>query len=259
MELRIRHARAPRLDGVRAVFTTREGGSSRAPFDTANLAHHTGDDPADVERNRSSLAAQLGVPVQFIDQVHSATAVVMPATGMLGPVRADALVTDRTDVALAIMVADCLPVLLSDPAAGVIGAAHAGRRGLLSGVLEATVARMEQLGARAATIDAAIGPSICGRCYEVPEQMRTDSAETLPSTWATTAWGTPALDLRAGARAILQAQGIPADRIDDDYPCTREDPRFFSYRREQRTGRFVGAIRRLTEEPRAVHSPGGSA
>lgn len=249
MELRIGQARAPRLGGVRAVFTTREGGGSAAPFDAANLARHTGDDLAAVERNREALAARLGAPVQFVEQIHSATAVALPASGMLGggsaeAVQADALVTDRADVALAIMVADCVPVLLSDPVAGVVGAAHAGRRGLLDGVLEATVARMRELGAQGAHLEAAIGPSICGACYEVPEQMRADSAERIPSTWSTTSWGTPGLDLRAGARAALEALGIDAARIDDDYPCTLEDPRFFSYRRAQRTGRFVGAIRR---------------
>ena len=236
--------RAPRLRGVRAVFTTREGGVSRGPYRGANLAHHVGDDPAAVGSNRAALAAVLGAPVQFVQQVHSPTVLTLPDTGMLDPRNADGLVTNRSDIALAMMVADCMPVLFSDARAGVVGAAHAGRRGLFEGVLSETVAAMTRLGADVRTMDVAIGPSICGACYEVPAQLRADSARILPAVAAETSWGTAALDLRAGARAVVEALGVPAAQIDDDYPCTLEDERFFSYRRQQRTGRFVGAIRR---------------
>ncbi|PWH06796.1 peptidoglycan editing factor PgeF [Brachybacterium endophyticum] len=240
-------ARVPQLRGARALFSAREGGVSVPPFASLNLAHHVGDDPSAVERNREVLAGAMGAPLVFVDQVHS-DRVHVPDPGAPGPVTADALVTDREDVALAIMVADCLPVLLSDPAAGVVGAAHAGRAGLLGGVLENTLARMVDLGGRPERLEVTIGPGICGACYEVPEQMREEARAVNEATWTTTRAGTPGLDLRAGAVEVLVGQGVPRASIDDDHPCTLEDPAFFSYRGQERTGRFAGVIRRATAE-----------
>lgn len=237
-------ARAPRLRGARSLFTGRAGGVSGGDFAGLNLARHVGDEEADVERNRALLAAEVGLPLAFVDQVHSPDVHVLPASGPVPVVTADALVTDRRDVALAIMVADCLPVLLVDPDAGVIGAAHAGRRGLLDGVLQETVRAMAALGAVPARIGAAIGPSICGACYEVPAAMREESAAQLPELAATTSWGTPSLDLTAGAVAALVGAGVPAAAIEDRHPCTLEDEDFFSYRRSARTGRLAGVIAR---------------
>jgi YfiH family protein len=252
-------ARAPRLRGARALFTTRLGGVSEPPYDGLNLAHHVGDAPESVTRNRDLLAARIGAPLVFVEQVHSDRVHVLRASdadrdaapgadgtaaGERPVVTADALVTDREDVALAIMVADCLPVLLSDGEAGVVAAAHAGRAGLLGGVLERTLEQMQSLGARPERMHSAIGPGICGACYEVPEEMRSRAADRLPAVWATTREGTPALDLRAGARAILEGAGLAPSAIDDDHPCTLESEDLFSYRRAQRTGRFAGVIRR---------------
>lgn len=240
-------ARAPRLRGARALFTGRAGGVSTGEFRALNLARHVGDEPNRVARNRAMLAAELGLEpaaVVFADQVHSADVHVLPATGPVPVVTADALVTDRRDVALAIMVADCLPVLLVDAAAGVIGAAHAGRPGLLAGVLEATVEAMQGLGARPERLTASIGPSVCGGCYEVPAAMREAGAALLPAAAATTRWGTPSLDLRAGAVQALGRRGVPAGSIETAHPCTVEDEDYFSYRRQGRTGRFAGIIAR---------------
>lgn len=246
-------ARASRLRGARALFTGRAGGVSTGDHAALNLARHVGDDPEAVERNRELVAGQIGAPLVFVDQVHSARVHVVAERGGgredreergAPVVTADALVTRRADVALAIMVADCLPVLLGDPVAGVIGAAHAGRVGLLGGVLEATVAEMVALGSRPGDLTASIGPSICGACYEVTEQMREDAASRLPATRARTRWGTPALDLRAGAIGVLQSAGIPSAAIDAEHPCTLEDETFFSYRRQASTGRLAGVIRR---------------
>lgn len=209
-----------------------------------NLARHVGDDPEAVERNRALLAQEIGASLVFVEQVHSADVLVLPAEGPVPVVTADAIVTDREDVALAIMVADCLPVLLSDPVSGTIAVAHAGRQGLLGGVLQNTVAAMARCGARPVDITASIGPSICGACYEVPEPMRAEAAAQLPVTWASTSWGTPSLDLRAGATEVLVRAGIPEHAIDDEHPCTLEDESFFSYRRQPRTGRFAGVLRR---------------
>lgn len=213
-----------------------------------NLARHVGDDEHAVSRNRALLTAEIGVPLVFVEQVHSAEVHVVPSTGswpaVTPVVTADAIVTDRDDVALAIMVADCLPVLMSDPVSGTIAVAHAGRQGLLDGVLQNTVAAMVQLGARPADLTASIGPSICGACYEVPASMRADAAQRVPAAWATTSEGTPSLDLRAGAVSVLEAAGVPATAIDAEHPCTLEDERFYSYRRQSRTGRFAGVLRR---------------
>ena len=237
-------ARAPRLRGARAVFTGRAGGVSIGEHESLNLARHVGDEDGAVEENRALLAAEIGAPLVFVDQVHSPDVHVLPASGPLPVMTADALVTDRTDVALAIMVADCVPVLLSDARAGVIGAAHAGRRGLLDGVLAATVEAMTSLGAHPEDVTASIGPSICGACYEVPAAMQEESVARLSAVRATTSWGTRSLDLRAGSVQALERAGVPAEAIDADHPCTLEDERFFSYRRGARTGRFAGVIRR---------------
>nr|WP_245354426.1 peptidoglycan editing factor PgeF [Brachybacterium sacelli] len=226
------------------MFTGREGGVSTGELASLNLARHIGDENGAVQRNRERVAEQIGASLVFVDQVHSSEVHVLDEQGPVPVATADALVTRRTDVALAIMVADCLPVLLADPVAGVVAAAHAGRVGLLDGVLEATIAEMAVLGSRPADLTASIGPSICGSCYEVPEQMRERVAAHLPATRARTRWGTPALDLRAGAISVLETAGVPSAAIDAAHPCTFEDPRCFSYRRSTSTGRFAGVVRR---------------
>lgn len=153
--------------------------------------------------------------------------------------RCDGVVTARPGVTLMVRVADCVPVLLADPAAGVIGAAHAGRPGLAAGVVPATVARMRDLGAREVT--AWVGPHICGACYEVPARMQEDVAAAEPASRSTTSWGTTALDIGAGVRAQLERDGVT---VVDAARCTRESPDLFSYRRDgPRTGRMAGVIR----------------
>ena len=150
----------------------------------------------------------------------------------------DALVTDQADVVLMVRVADCVPVLLADPHAGVIGAAHAGRQGLVAGVVGACVAQMRQLGAR--EITAWVGPHVCGRCYEVPVDLQEEVAALEPSTRATTSWGTPALDLGAGVGDQLARLGV---QVQDLARCTLESPDLYSYRRDgARAGRFAGVI-----------------
>ena len=238
-------ARAPRLRGVRALFTGRAGGVSVGDHAGLNLARHVGDESEAVERNRALLAQEIGAALVFVEQVHSADVLVLPAEGPVPVVAADAIVTARQDVALAIMVADCLPVLLSDPISGTIAVAHAGRQGLLAGVLQNTVTAMERCGARPGDITASIGPSICGSCYEVPDSMREEASALLPAVRASTSWGTPSLDLRAGAQEVLVRAGIPGCAIDAAHPCTFEDEGFFSYRRQSRTGRFAGVLRRF--------------
>lgn len=152
----------------------------------------------------------------------------------------DAVVTTRRGLALAVLTADCTPVLLVDPVAGVVGAAHAGRPGLVAGVVPAVVEAMTALGARPSRITAHTGPAVCGRCYEVPEEMRAEVAEAVPGTWSETSWGTPAVDVTGGVHAQLAALGV--SDLHRSPVCTRESGDHFSYRRDRTTGRLAGYV-----------------
>jgi YfiH family protein len=154
----------------------------------------------------------------------------------------DALVTDQYGLVLAVLVADCTPVLLADPVAGVVGAAHAGRPGMAAGVVPATIEAMRDLGADPARLEVFTGPGVCGACYEVPEAMRADVAANEPASWATTRQGTPAVDVPAGVAAQLRRAGILEANLHLSADCTMEDPRYFSYRRDGVTGRFAGFV-----------------
>jgi YfiH family protein len=174
--------------------------------------------------------ADLGMPVLNAYQVHGTHVLVVDAGSdprAVAAERADALVTTQRRLAVAVRVADCVPVLFADPDAGVVGAAHAGRIGLGAGVLAATVTTMAGLGA--CRITAWIGPHICGECYEVPAGMQAQFCRVHPAAAATTSWGTPSLDLGAAAAAQLAALGCAVVRID---PCTRTTPTLHSYRRD---------------------------
>jgi polyphenol oxidase len=233
--------------GVRAGFTGRDGGVSVGTWAGLNLGLHVGDDRGDVEHNRRLLTGWAGAPVQFPRQVHGVQVRVAGSPGQgltsgVDPVEppCDAIVTGGVGVPVGVLVADCVPVLLADPVAGVVGAAHAGRRGLLKGVLEATLTAMRELGADPGRIRAAIGPCAGPCCYEVPEQLRAESARRLPQTWATTRWGTPSLDLPGGCRAVLERAGV--SMITELGSCTIDDHAYYSYRREPVTGRFAGVV-----------------
>jgi hypothetical protein len=233
--------------GVRAGFTTRRGGVSKPPWDGLNLGVHVGDDPGAVGSNRRRVERWAGVPVAYATQVHAAGVHRLlgpPPPGTVTIGAADALVTDRSTVALAVLVADCVPVLLADPVAGVVAVAHAGRAGLLAGVVQATVAAMVELGARPDQVRAVLGPCILGRSYEVPATLREQAASRLPEVAATTSWGTPAIDLPAGVRAALagcEVRDVVAAGRD-----TYTDLALYSHRRDgPATGRFAGIIRLL--------------
>jgi YfiH family protein len=186
-----------------------------------------------------------GVPFARLHQVHGDAVLEVvdadvPAPREPTPV-ADALVTTRSDVGLMIRVADCVPVVLADPAAGVIGAVHAGRKGVALDIVGRTVTRMRALGA--GDFQAWIGPHVCGSCYEVPEQMRADVAAVVPATHAETSWGTPSLDLGAGVAAQLLAAGVPAEHVTDVNHCTLEDEHLHSHRRDgEKSGRLAGLV-----------------
>ncbi|WP_431782253.1 peptidoglycan editing factor PgeF [Streptomyces chumphonensis] len=230
--------------GAHFAFTDRWGGVSAAPYGTLNLGGAVGDDPAAVRANRRLAARGLGLDperVVWMNQVHGADVAEVDRPWETAAVPAvDGLVTARRGLALAVLTADCTPVLLADTTAGVVGAAHAGRPGLVAGVVPATVRAMVALGADPARLTARIGPAVCGRCYEVPEAMRAEVTAVVPAAHATTRQGTPAVDVAAGVRAQLAEAGV-ADIVADTV-CTLESDDHFSYRREQRTGRLASYV-----------------
>ena len=224
---------------VAAGFTGRLAGVSAPPYDAGNLATHVGDDPRHVASNRTALAAQLGARrIAFMRQVHGAAVAVVGADPD-GEPTADALVTAEPGVALAVLVADCVPVLLADAEAGVVAAVHAGRKGVALDVVARAVEVMGSLGARPEGTRAALGPSICGRCYPLGEPARSDVLAVAPESAATASGGEPSVDLRAGLLARLAALGVSAEVVG---PCTAESSRHFSYRREPVTGRTAGLV-----------------
>jgi polyphenol oxidase len=228
------------LSGARFALTDRLGGVSAQPYAELNLARHVGDDTEAVEENRRRLARRIGLPtdrVVFMNQVHGSDVVVLDEPDPARPPEADGLVTRAADLALAVLVADCVPVLLADARAGVVGVAHAGRRGLHGGIATAVVGAMRDVGAR--MILARVGPSVCGRCYEVPERMRATVSSAQPAAWSTSATGSPALDVAAGVTAQLRRLGVQVGRLGG---CTVEDRSLYSYRRDHTTGRFAGLV-----------------
>jgi YfiH family protein len=171
-------------------------------------------------------------------QVHGAD-VAVAATPWPERPHADGIVATTPGLTLLVRAADCVPVLLVAADDGVVGAAHCGRPGLVAGVVPATVARMRERGATG--IEAWIGPHVCGRCYEVPEQMRDGVAAVIPAAGAETSWGTPSVDLGAGVRSQLEQLAVV---VHDESRCTREDDAFYSYRRDREAaGRQAGLVR----------------
>ncbi|MDO5511223.1 peptidoglycan editing factor PgeF [Corynebacterium sp.] len=226
---------------VRMVFTTRAGGVSSSPYDSFNLGDHVGDDPAAVAANRERLARVLELEhVVWMEQIHSHNVTVVEGP-QDDPVEAtDALVTTQRRLALAVLVADCVPVLLADHVHGVVAAAHAGRMGARNGIVRRTVETMLELGARPESIQVVLGPAASGRHYEVPAEMAADVDKHLPGSTTRTEKGTPGIDVRAGLVRQLMSLGVTT--IEADPRCTIEDEDFFSYRREGTTGRQAGLV-----------------
>ncbi|TQL69218.1 hypothetical protein FB381_3122 [Nocardioides albertanoniae] len=223
---------------VDLAFTDRYGGVSAAPYAELNLAVAGSDEETAKAENHRLLLADFadGAPYADLYQVHGD--VVVDARCGARP-EADGIVTTERDLVLLVRTADCVPVLLADEAAGVVGAAHAGRRGMAAGVVPQTVARMRALGAT--SITAWMGPYVCGRCYEVPEAMQAEVADVEPAAKATTSWGTPSLDVGAGVLAQLARDDIDAVDVSR---CTRESDDLYSFRRDG-AGMSLGALIRL--------------
>lgn len=228
---------------IRRVVTTRAGGVSKAPFDSFNLGDHVGDELEAVEANRRRLAEGVGLApdrLVWMEQVHGRT--VATVDGPLGePLEAtDAVVTKRAGLGLVVLTADCVPVLLGDQEAGVVGAVHAGRVGARVGVVVEALKAMMALGAELERIEVLLGPSVCGECYEVPVEMQKDVEKHLPGSASKSRKGTPALDLRAGLWNQLASAGV--GKIGVDPRCTFEEKDLFSHRRQAPTGRLASVV-----------------
>ncbi|OZG28328.1 laccase [Williamsia sp. 1138] len=228
---------------VRRVVTARAGGFSTGAFASFNLGDHVGDDPEAVRQNRVRLAEKIGVdPARMVwmEQIHSRN-----VTRVDGPISepvpaTDALVTTTKDLALAVLSADCVPLLLSDEEAGVIAAVHAGRVGARIGIVPRVLEEMERAGATVSRIGGFLGPAASGAQYEVPADMQADVERHLPGSATRTVKGTPGLDLRAGIRRQLLAAGVSA--VAQDPRCTITDVALFSHRRDAPTGRIASVI-----------------
>ncbi|WP_434967460.1 peptidoglycan editing factor PgeF [Janibacter indicus] len=232
--------------GLVRAFTDRHDGVSVAPFAGLNLGAHVGDDLDAVRTNRAAVEQAVDMPLVLADQVHGTDVVHVTRELLDGPRSAtgavaegDALVTDLPGTALGVLVADCTPVLLHDLAGPLVGAAHAGRPGMVGGIVRRLVEAMRDLGAT--DLRATVGPSVCGRCYEVPADMRATAMEVSPASAALTWTGTPAIDVATGVVDQLQAAGVSVEWIPG---CAREDAALYSYRRDGRTGRYAGIIGR---------------
>jgi polyphenol oxidase len=232
-------------------FSPRSGGVSAPPFDALNLGMSVGDDPEAVERNRVRVAAAFGAPlarVVRLNQVHGARVhrAGVGVTGLAG----DGLVSDDPTWLLAISGADCLPVLLFDPASGAVGAAHAGWRGVAAGVVRATVeAMVAGFGSDPGRLQVWLGPGIQGACYQVgPEVVAAVCADAAVPAAVAVADPVTAdryrLDVPAAVRAQLRALGVADAAIEASDVCTHCHPGCFSYRRDGRaSGRHWALVR----------------
>jgi len=237
---------------VRACFTTRVGGMSTKPWDALNLATHVGDDPDTVQRNRELLAAALGdsaarTRFQWLDQVHGIEVIEARGDGVVR--RADAAWTKAPSVVCAVLTADCLPILICDREGTMVAVAHAGWRGLAAGVIQSVVA---SLGADPESLLVYLGPAVCARCYEVGSEVRQQflgkaadrkRREQVEACFRVSEAGGQRFqtDLYQLARGQLQEIGVH-EVYGGDF-CTVEEPeRFYSYRREGRTGRQAALI-----------------
>jgi YfiH family protein len=248
---------APELSSfprIRHAFFTREGGVSEGIYASLNGGLGSADDPALVAENRARMARQVGVApdgLVSLHQIHSPDAILVEAPWRAERPRADGMATNRPDIALAIATADCGPVLFADPEGGVIGACHAGWKGALFGVLEATIARMEELGAARARIVAVLGPTIGGDNYEVGPDFLARFAEADPDN-ARFFRPSPGradhslFDLPAYIVARLGKLGL-GEVANLDLCTYADEARFYSYRRtthrrEPDYGRLIAAI-----------------
>jgi len=221
------------------LFTDRWGGVSEGAYQNFNLAFHVGDDPKAVAINRQILQQRHRTPpIVWMEQVHGDTIRQIQNADLDTLPACDALVTDQPDIALAVMVADCLPILMADETNGIIAAVHAGRNGTFLRIAPKTLRRMSELGANTGQIRVRIGPAIGPCCYEVDEKMVRIVKENFGDRYVNGRY----LDLKALNRDQLITAGIKPEHIEISPLCTRCHKDLFSYRREQKTGRFAGLV-----------------
>jgi YfiH family protein len=242
-KMKLQAASLAAIPGVRHGFFTRQGGVSTGIYASLNCGPGSRDDPANVAENRARVAESLGAEpsrLLTVHQKHSAEAVIAEKPWKDGKApEADAIVTAKPGLAIGVLTADCAPVLLCDGEAGVIGAAHAGWRGALGGIVEAAVEAMTRLGAKPERITAAIGPAISQGAYEVGQDFMQTFVSQAPDSAAFFATdestGEPHFDLTAYVADRLARAGVGT--VTDLGFCTYcEETRLFSYRRSQHHG-----------------------
>jgi len=219
---------------VNYSFTDRTGGLSTGAFLSRNLATHVGDDQATVLSNRAELETRHGVPIQFMNQVHG-DAVATVGVEIIAVPTADALVTQSPGFGLAVMVADCIPLLLAS--SETVAAVHVGRKGLMNEVALAAINEMRSRDN--SEITAVVGPSICGECYEVSQDIYDEVSKRFPLAASKTRDGGFSLDLSRALIDQLRGFGV---RVVDEGRCTVEESSLYSYRRDGVTGRQVGVV-----------------
>ena len=235
---RVRSRRPGSSGVVDVAFTDRRGGVSRFPFDDLDLSRSRLDRGEELTTNIDLVKRGFDVDgFASMRQVHGADVRVVDRVGPVSGT-CDGLVCASPAVALMVRVGDCAPVVLADAAAGIVGVAHAGRQGLVAGVVPATIATMRALGA--SSIEAWVGPHVCGGCYEVPASLRDLVAAAAPASYACTTRGSPSVDIGAGVQAQLEKAGCT---VHDRSRCTVESPDLYSYRRDgEQSGRFAGLV-----------------
>ena len=211
------------------LFTDRSGGYSLGGYQSLNFGLHVGDDPANVLANRRTLTA-----TQFMNQEHGDEVVLVTDLMEIEP-NCDAMITTNSNISLAVMVADCIPLLFI--AKEAVAAVHVGRAGLLNQIALKTLVAMRNIGA--IDVHAILGPSICGKCYEVPFALQQEVITEHPKAFSLTRKGTPGLDLVGALVADLIQHGIT---YETSTICTLENSLFFSHRRDKPTGRFAGVV-----------------
>ena len=215
------------------LFTARHGGTSTGKYSSLNLGDHVGDELADVANNRNILRKLLSrVEPVFMNQVHG-NEVIEIVDNSQSKVTADALITRQTGLPIAVLSADCLPILIKG--ASIVGVIHAGRKGILNGIISNTISKMRTLGGE--DLEATIGPAICGDCYEVDIQMYLDAIEIDPNL--ATKPETHSLDLKKAAAGQLDSQSVS---VNDLGICTAHNFNYFSFRRDGISGRNAGVI-----------------
>ena len=215
-------------------FTDRTGGLSTGAFLSRNVATHVGDDQATVLANRSALENLLGLPIQYMNQVHG---IVVATVGeeIIAEPTADALLTQSVGIGMAVMVADCIPLLMAS--SKTVAAVHVGRKGLMN---RGALAAIKEMRSRdTSEITAVVGPSICGQCYEVSQDIYEDVSKTFPLAASKTRDGGLALNLSRALIDQLQSLGV---QVVDEGRCTVEEKNLYSYRRDGVTGRQVGVV-----------------